>query len=122
MIPEDCGIIRYDDLIGVLVKRRHDLGLSQGDVDYISGLQEGYTGKIESWRHPKSGRTIGRISMPLLLEALGVALVVVTKTGEVLSRVHGRKPGAIDHQPAWPNPEIVFKRDRSNKAKATTFS
>jgi hypothetical protein len=74
--PEGRICQNYSDLIGAFIERRHALGLSQGDVDYISGLQEGYTGKIESYRHQKSGRVLGVLTLPLLLQALGVELVV----------------------------------------------
>lgn len=112
MIPGDCQIREYSDLIATLVARRHELGLSQGDVDYLSGLQEGYTGKIESWRHANSGRTLGRISTPLLLAALKVNLVLVTEDGEILRRKHGRRLGQGDHEPAWPSPGMIFKQRR----------
>lgn len=50
--------------------------MSQGEVDYISGLQEGYTGKIESWQHKTSGKGVGFLTLPLLMKALGVVIVV----------------------------------------------
>lgn len=117
-VPEECTIVSYDDLIATLVKRRHDLGLSQGDVDYLSGLQEGYTGKVEAWTHPSSGRTLGRISMPLLLEALGVVLVVMTKDGQALPRRAGQRLGQGVPEPAWPNPAYVLKRTPISKKLA----
>ena len=115
-ISEDYKIVSYDDLIATLIARRQELGLSQIELDYVSGLQEGYSGKLESWRHPNSGRKLGKVSMRLLLEALGVVLIVMTKDGNVLPRKHGRRLGPDDREPAWPNPAIVLKRERSNKA------
>ena len=84
--PERC-IREYRDLIETLVARRMELGMTQIDLAERAGLQEGYAGKIEAWKHKKSGRRLGRVSLPLVLEALGVSIVVVTDSGKALSRV-----------------------------------
>jgi len=70
----------YEQLVAALVARRHALGLSQLAVDDIAGLPSGYTGKIEaSITNPKANnaRSIGKVSLPLILGALGVKLAVV---------------------------------------------
>ena len=89
-ISPECQIRQCRDLISALVQRRKALGMSQLALDYRAGLQDGYIGKLESWTHPTSGRKMGRVSMPLVLEALGVSLALITKDGEVL------KPGSPD--------------------------
>jgi hypothetical protein len=55
-------------------KRR---GISQWELDQRSGVQNGYVGKLEAWRTPVYGRMLGSVSLPLVLEALGLALLVV---------------------------------------------
>lgn len=70
-------ILTYDELVAALRKRRVDLGLSQMTVDNMSGLQSGYTGKLEANPRSDHARGLGRVSMPLLLSALGCAMVLV---------------------------------------------
>ena len=71
-----------DELTAALRSRRLALGLSQMEVDARTGLPEGYQGKLEaSLTNPeaKNARAIGRMSLPLVLGALGVEIVVVPK-------------------------------------------
>lgn len=69
----------YGELIDLIVLRRKELGLSQIDLDDLSGLQSGYTGKIEAWRHPRAGRGLGAVSLPLVLETLGLRIALVAE-------------------------------------------
>lgn len=69
-----------DDLVAAIRGRRMELGLSQLELDERAGLASGYVGKLEaSLTNPtaRNARSIGRKSMPLLLKALGLELVVV---------------------------------------------
>jgi len=66
----------YDELVGLLAARRRALGERQLAIDYISGMQDGYTGKLEIGRE-RGGRTMGRITTALWLAGLGVQLQVV---------------------------------------------
>lgn len=66
----------YEDLLHRLRCRRNELGLSQLDLDQICGFQDGYTGKLELGHRP-SGRGLGDMSLPTLLDALGVRLQLV---------------------------------------------
>ena len=61
--------------------RRQGLKLSQLVVDDLAGLQSGYCGKIEY--HDKR---LGAMSMPCLLQALGLELVVVRTVPHHLRR------------------------------------
>lgn len=70
-------ISEYGDLIDALIALRKRKGMSQNELDWASGLQEGYVGKIENFKHKKSGRNLGMVSMPLMLGALGVKLALV---------------------------------------------
>lgn len=68
---------QYADLVDAIVVRRKRLGMSQIEVDDRAGLQLGYMGKLECWRSAQYGRSLGVISLPLVLEALGLGLIVV---------------------------------------------
>lgn len=69
-------ISNYGQLFDVLAARRRALGLSQADVDERAGFHPGYTAKVETWQG-KRGRSLGLMTLPLLLETLGVALILV---------------------------------------------
>ncbi len=66
----------YDGILRAMVNERHRLGISQLALDDAAGLADGHTGKIENsvktW-----GRNVGKTSLPLLLEALGLAVCIV---------------------------------------------
>lgn len=66
----------YDGLVGLMKSRREELGLTCNDVDALAGLQDGYTGKVECFPNHHH-RTLGIVSLPLMLGALGLALAVV---------------------------------------------
>ena len=105
MIPQDCRIFFYGDLVATLARRRHDLRFSQLEVDQNSGLQDGYTGKVESWNAPSS-RKLGHVSMPNLLAALRVSIVLVSDTGEILPRISARNFNREALRVLWPNPNV----------------
>lgn len=66
----------YASLVRALTARRKALGMTQLDLDERAGFQDGYAGKLEIGYRP-GGRTVGAVSLPLWLEALGVRLAVV---------------------------------------------
>lgn len=59
-----------------LKARRLELSLSQAKLDKCAGLRAGYVASIEAWRG-KRGRGLGLLTLPRLLQTLGVALVLV---------------------------------------------
>ena len=61
----------YTQLVQVLDSRRRQLGLRMTDVDYKSGLQEGYAAKLICGM-----RKLGPVSLPLMLETLGLEILV----------------------------------------------
>ena len=65
----------YDQLVQALAARRRQLGLRQLDVDEKSGLQSGYTGKIEA-----KVRRLGDLSLPMLCAALDVDILVAPRS------------------------------------------
>lgn len=67
----------YGALMAALVARRNELGYTQMDLDARAGLQEGHSSKLENWQSGRYGRGLGALTLPLVLEALDVALVIV---------------------------------------------
>lgn len=71
------GVIQnYDELVDALIARRDALKLSCIELDARSGMQEGYTNKLENWRQ-SYGRGMGPEVFPLWLGALKVGIVLV---------------------------------------------
>lgn len=80
-IPVDefrpIGIVReYADLISAFDRQRRRRGMTTLDLDDRAGFYEGYTAHIFSWQS-KTGKGLGPVSYPLILEALGLALAVL---------------------------------------------
>ncbi len=73
-------ITEYSDLVAALRSRRQELGLSHMEVEHVSGLQGGYVSKIEAGAGKNHARTLGCVSLPLMLGALGCALQLVETT------------------------------------------
>jgi hypothetical protein len=72
-------VTTFEGIVAVMRQRRITLRLRQLEVDEMAGLPGGYTGKIElalSNPSAKNARMIGRESLPAMLRALGLVLVV----------------------------------------------
>ena len=79
------------DLIAAVKARREALGWSHLETDAKVGLTEGHTGKIEGWDKPWGKRAFTLTpSMQWMLDALGLALVLVPKAmaEELTTRTH----------------------------------
>jgi len=91
----------YGDLVRQIASRRKELGLTSLDVDDLAGLPDGYVSKLECYpaRHH---RTLGIVSLPVLMQTLGLRLAVVkvdlpTQVRELLgARPQVSKGGAAD--------------------------
>jgi len=64
----------YDGLLKVLRSERKRSGMTFMQIDHASGLHDGYSAKVLS---PSQERRLGIMSLPTLLETLGLALLVV---------------------------------------------
>ena len=71
-MTELVRVITLEGVMAVAKIRRKHLGLSQLLVDELSGLQNGYTGKLEA-----GIRGLGKVTIPLLLGALKLELAVM---------------------------------------------
>lgn len=69
-------ITDYDELVKALVAQRARQKMTVLEVDAKSGMQEGYTSKLENYRRPQ-GRGMGPETFPLWLGALRLAVVLV---------------------------------------------
>jgi hypothetical protein len=67
-------VSNYSELIACLRQRAEALNISNEVIDEVSGLQDGYTGKVLGL-HPS--RNLGKLSLPLLLNTLGLKLAVL---------------------------------------------
>jgi predicted transcriptional regulator len=71
-MSEAVSVIQsYDELRQAVASRRKSLGMTQLELDYITGLPDGYQGKIEC-----GVRHFGSLSLGLVLQALGLEIVV----------------------------------------------
>ena len=118
MGPEGRTVKDYNELIAAFIERRHELGFSQGEVDYLSGLQEGYTGKVESWEHRTSGRGLGILTLPRLMRALGVVLVVVPIWDARLETVAPKRAKPLPREQHWLRVKPVPKLRKRAKRPA----
>ncbi|MGA9214966.1 MAG: hypothetical protein WBD78_07360 [Methylocella sp.] len=64
----------YTELRKLLDARRRELGMTMCELDYVSGVQEGYSGKIFG---PTQVRCFGPVSLGLILQALKVKIALV---------------------------------------------
>jgi hypothetical protein len=65
----------YSQLTQALAARRRQLGLRQLDLDEKSGLQSGYSGKIEA-----NIRKLGDLSLPMILAGLDADLLLCPRS------------------------------------------
>jgi len=90
---EQSGVMRrlavvsdYAGLVAVLRARADALNVSNLTLDDVTGLPSGYCGKVLGL---KRNRTLGRLSLGLVLQSLGLRLAVL-EDPEALARVKPR--------------------------------
>jgi hypothetical protein len=64
----------YDEMIGALRARMAELGVTNETMDYITGLQSGYVGKLLG---PSRIKNLGPKSFGAMLQSLGLKIVIV---------------------------------------------
>ncbi|MBY3162102.1 helix-turn-helix domain-containing protein [Rhizobium laguerreae] len=74
--PVSGVITEYDQLVEALRTRRTQIGMSSIELDARSGMQEGYTSKLENFGRPQ-GRGMGPEVFPLWLGGLKVGIILV---------------------------------------------
>jgi hypothetical protein len=89
MAVEPLAVVSdYPGLIAALRRRVVELGTTINAVDQLSGLPDGYVGKLLAPRMPK---TMGMTSLPVLLGCLGLKLALVHDEA-ALAKVRDRLP------------------------------
>ena len=68
-----------DDLVAAVRARRDELNIPHELIDHLAGFQSGYTSKLLA---PEPMKGLGPMSLPGLLGALGVALVLVEDSAQ----------------------------------------
>jgi hypothetical protein len=63
----------YDGLLAIVRQHVEELNISRETIDYASGAQSGYSSKIFA---PTPTKRMGPITLPLILETLGLRLAV----------------------------------------------
>ncbi|MDJ1633202.1 helix-turn-helix transcriptional regulator [Rhizobium rhizogenes] len=66
----------YGQLVAALIKQRQRLKMTCMEIDAVSGMQEGYTNKLENWGQ-SYGRGAGPEILSLWIGSLRTALVLV---------------------------------------------
>jgi hypothetical protein len=77
----------YEDLHRIMRARASELNLSRESIDAIAGLQDGYAAKLLS---PRPIKKLGPLSIPLVLPALGLKLIVIVdeqQTRKIQARI-----------------------------------
>ena len=80
------------EIARILAIRRTQLGITSRQLDQIAGLADGHTSKIEC-----GTKNLGQISLPILLETLGLKLAIVADDG-ALPRQTRRAQGSKKHR------------------------
>lgn len=88
----------YEQLIGAMVERRMAMGMTQMQLDQRIGWPDGTVNKYEQVGK-KYAKTLGAVSLPLMLQALDLELVVVERSRYVMRVVPARSFGPGD--PEW---------------------
>jgi len=73
-----ASVATYPELRDALGDRRLEHGLTQIELDYLSGVQDGWTGKAEC-----SAKRWGQMSLACALGALGLRIVLVEDKGGI---------------------------------------
>lgn len=77
MTIEIARVTTLEEMAQGIRRRRKSLGLSQSVVDHIAGMAGGHTAKIEC-----GDKGLGKISVPLLLGALKLEIVLMPATSQ----------------------------------------
>src|SRR5262249_6887885 len=76
LTPVAC-IRAYGDLIEVLKQEKAHLGLTNEQIDMQAGYADRLTQKLLTWPPKPYSRGLGGVTVPIILEVLGLALLVV---------------------------------------------
>lgn len=102
----------YGDLLAALRARADDLGVTREGLDAVTGLQNGYAGKLLA---PVPIKSLGAVSMGPMLTAMGCMLILV-EDAETLGRITSRVAKRVNPNPAsHADGKMQTKRKRNRK-------
>lgn len=96
-------VTNYDDLIAALRARADELKVTREGLDAVTGLQNGYSAKLLA---PVPIKSLGRVSLGPMLQAMGLAIVLVEDL-EALARFSGQHSERLRPMPALGTHEII---------------
>ncbi|MGR9136879.1 helix-turn-helix transcriptional regulator [Rhizobium leguminosarum] len=77
-LPIVSEVIRtYGEFVKAMTARRAELNMTAIELDARSGMQEGYSNKLEHWQKSEHGRGMGTDTFPLWLGGLRVGIILV---------------------------------------------
>jgi hypothetical protein len=100
-----ASVATYPELRDALGDRRLEHGLTQIELDYLSGVQDGWTGKAEC-----SAKRWGQMSLACALGALGLRIVLVEDEGGI-PRQTAEMAAMSRRRPAKPQPAALATPD-----------
>ena len=94
--PSPIGrlIATYDDVINAFRDRADELELSRLEIDHLSGLAQGHSSHLLA---KKFTQIFGPISLPLMLNTLGLRLLVVEDSDRAARTIKRRTPRKSSH-------------------------
>lgn len=112
-VPTEIGpatVRTMDDLMRLLILRRHEVGFNQIDTEEAAGLASGHLAKIEA-----GYRGLGPVSLSTILGALGVELrvelVPVSDAHLHIPSGVSRRPRKLTKRPGRPITSLPCCRD-----------
>lgn len=98
-------VTSYDELIAAFRARADELKVTRETLDSVTGLQTGYSGKLLA---PVPMKSLGRVSLGPMLQAMGLAIVLV-EDPEALRRFAGQHAERKRTELATGKPEILTR-------------
>jgi hypothetical protein len=94
--PSPIGrlIATYDDVVDVFRARADELELSRLEIDHLSGLASGHSSHLLAKRFTQR---LGPLSLPLMLDTLGLRLLVVEDPKLTARTLKRRTPRKSSH-------------------------
>jgi hypothetical protein len=98
----------YGDLVNVLRARIEEVGSPLEGIDHVAGLAPAYTSKLVS---PRRLKIMGKVSLTLLLETLGLKLAVLVDDRAFQGKYRHRLPRGKFNR--WHKPPPVMDVEES---------
>src|SRR5258708_14549485 len=87
----------YRGLVEVCRQRADELAISRNEIDRLSGLPEGYSGKLLGNGNAKNPKRIWPVSLEAILQTLGLKLILIEDEAAT-ARTLARRAPVQQHQ------------------------